>query len=352
MIRGRSTTPAGKIVVWLNSFTLNVDPVSIEPLVIACAADRQYAMPLAVMLRSTVANLDPQRELNIYIVDGGLDREMRARICASLPRQVTLHWIAPARGGFVDLPLWGRMTITTYDKLTLGRWLPASVKRAIWLDCDLMVLGDLARLWAIANENHCVLAVQDVLVRTMGARFGVASYREMGIPDGAEYFNAGVMLIDVARWRTDDIAGRALAYLRNNRRVFFWDQEALNAVLAGEWGKLDPRWNWNPNFETSPETSLETSPRGSPWIIHFAGGLKPWHFEGRSTSHKRYYQYLDATAWAGWRPAHNWRTAMLSHYESSRFRRALFPLECLRMGVERAMTMRYVSADSGEQPAS
>ena len=319
-----------------------------EPLVIACAADRQYAMPLAVMLRSTVANLDPERSLSIYIVDGGLDCDMRKRVSASLPKQATLQWIAPARGGFVDLPLWGRMTIATYDKLTLGRWLPASVERAIWLDCDVMVLGDLARLWAIANANHCVLAVQDALVRTMGARFGVASHREMGIDDGAEYFNAGVMLIDVARWRTDDIAGRALGYLKKNRRVFFWDQEALNAVLAGKWSKLDPRWNWNPSFEASLESSTETSP----WIVHFAGSLKPWHFEGRSMPHRLYYQYLDATAWAGWRPVRNWRSSMLRHYESSRFRRALFPLECIKMGVERAMTMRYVTADTGVRPAS
>ncbi len=326
--------------------------MGIEPLVIACAADRQYALPLAVMLRSTVTNLDPHCPVSIFIVDGGLDSDLRARISASLPQKVSLQWIAPERTGFVDLPLWGRMTIATYDKLTLGRWLPTSVQRAVWLDCDLMVLGDLARLWETANGPHCVLAVQDVLVKTLGARFGVATHRGLGIDDGAEYFNAGVMLIDVARWRKDDIAGRALAYLRENgRRVFFWDQEALNAVLAGQWSKLDARWNWSPGFDRiASANGADSDTKTSPWIVHFTGSLKPWRFEGPSSPHKLYYEYVDLTAWAGWRPARSWRNAILRHYESSRFRRTLFPLECFKMGVQRAMTLHYVTADAAGGP--
>ena len=80
--------------------------MSPEPLVIACAVDRQYALPLAVMLRSVVANLDPRRTLKVYTVDGGLDSATRSRISASLTERVTLHWIAPERTGFIDLPLW------------------------------------------------------------------------------------------------------------------------------------------------------------------------------------------------------------------------------------------------------
>ena len=120
--------------------------MSAEPLVIACAADRQYALPLAVMLRSVVANLDSRRTVKVYVVDSGLDPGARSRISASLTERVTLHWIAPERTGFIDLPLWGRMTIATYDKLTIGRWLPESEGRVLWLDCDLLVVpASLAR---------------------------------------------------------------------------------------------------------------------------------------------------------------------------------------------------------------
>ena len=190
--------------------------MSAEPLVVACAADRHYALPLAVMLRSVVTNLDPRRTLRVYLVDGGLDRETRSLLSASPTERVTLHWIAPERTGFVDLTLWDRMTIATYDKLAIGRWLPESERQVLWLDCDLLAIADLARLWRTALGRSVVLAAQDPFVQTVGARFGVACHRKLGINPDAEYFNAGIMLIDVARWRSEHIAARALAYLRQS----------------------------------------------------------------------------------------------------------------------------------------
>ncbi len=317
---------------------------------IACAADRDYALPLAVMLTSVVANLDPRRPLRVYLVDSGLDRETRSLIAASLDERVVLHWISPDRTGFVDLPLWGRMTIATYDKLTIGRWLPKFEERVLWLDCDLLALADLTRLWESGLGGCGVLATQDLFVPTVGARFGVACYQELGIDSDAEYFNAGIMLIDVARWRSDDIAARALGYLRRyRRRVYFWDQEALNAALASRWSKLDRRWNWSPRFNLKGfNHAADNDAENSPWIVHFTGNLKPWRFEGKSAPYQLYYQYLDRTAWAGWRPAQSWKNLALSHYESSRFRNILAPLEKLAMIFERAMTLRYVTADLDE----
>src|SRR5215470_6056691 len=63
-------------------------------------------MPLAVMLRSVITNLDLRLVLNVYIVDSGIDPGTRSRISASLPERVTLQWLVPERPVFVDLPLW------------------------------------------------------------------------------------------------------------------------------------------------------------------------------------------------------------------------------------------------------
>ena len=182
----------------------------------------------------------------LHLVDSELDQGCGLGF-GFAPQPVTLYWIAPERTGFVDLPLWGRMTISTYDKLTICRWLPKSEGRRC---------GSTAIYWRSPSSaplgnrpgNIRRLATQDMLVPTLGARFGVASYQELGIDADAEYFNAGIMLIDVARWRSDDIAARALTYLRRyRRRVYFWDQEALNAAMVGNWTKLDARWNWSPD---------------------------------------------------------------------------------------------------------
>lgn len=308
------------------------------PLVIACAANGRYALPLAVMLRSALAHVSPATAIDIYVVSDGIDRAARDRVIASLPPATSVHWVERPRDEFAGLPNWGRMALTTYHKLTLGAWLPAHVTRAIWLDCDVLVTGDLARLWALDLGANVALAAQDVVVPRVSSRFGIAGYRDLGMSPDTKYFNAGVMLVDVARWRREDVAGRAQGYLRRfGKRVWFWDQEALNATLAGRWGALDPRWNWNPLID---RLAMRDPQAADPWIIHFSGNLKPWTYRGTSPRHALYNEWLEQTAWRGFRPARSWRGRALAAYESSRLRALLYPLEQFQMRMVRWLTAR------------
>ncbi len=219
-------------------------------LVIACASDVRYALPLAVMLRSVLENLGPAHHVEVYAVDDGISPADKARVLASLTDQVTIHWVEPNRVVVIGSSHLGPMPVTTYQKLTLGEWLPANIEKVLWLDCDLLVLDDIVPLWDIDLGQWHALAVPDQRVPMVSSRFGVAAYRELQLPADARYFNAGVLLIDLARWRKDDVAGRSMDYLNKYRdRVFFWDQEALNAVLAGKLGELDDGWNQNPTIE-------------------------------------------------------------------------------------------------------
>ncbi|HEV2046191.1 MAG TPA: glycosyltransferase family 8 protein [Chthoniobacterales bacterium] len=308
--------------------------------VIAAATDSCYALPLAVMLRSALVNLNPEVGIEAHIVDDGLSLAERNKVEASLPAHVGLHWIRRSRAEFDGLPNWGRMSLTTYHKLTLGEWLPSRVKRVIWLDADMLVLGDLAQLWEADLGCHLALAAQDILVPYVSSRFGIAAHRELGLTRQARYFNAGVMLIDVAQWRRDEVGARAFDYLRRyHERVFFWDQEALNAVLAGRWEALDPRWNWNPLIDRlSAHNRARDETTCDPWIIHFVGNLKPWTYLGSSRNQMLYYQWLDQTAWRGWRPKQSWRSRFLAAYESSRLRALVYPLEQLHLRLVRLMT--------------
>lgn len=305
---------------------------------VASAADSAYALPLAVMLQSAATNLDPSWQLAAYLVVDGIAKALREKIVASLPARVSLHWIERPRGEFAGLPVWGRMTLATYHKLTLGEWLPNELQKVIWLDADTLVLGDLARLWETNLGNQTALAVQDVIVPHVSSRFGVTAYRELGLAPQAKYFNAGVMPINLARWRREAVAAHARKYLqRYYARVCFWDQESLNAVLAGQWKTLDPRWNWNP---VRDRLARDKSAQSDPWIIHFSGNLKPWNYRGTDSHHLRYYHWLDRTAWKGWRPAASWRGRAIAAYESSHLRRLLYPLEQIYLRLVRMLTRR------------
>ena len=320
------------------------------PVVIACGADDRYVQPLGVMLCSVLANLRAGQDVAIYVLDGGISAAGKARLleCWSGSR-VTPHWLPVEDSRFSGLPLWGRMPVSTYLKLLVPDLLPGHVERAIWLDCDLVALGDLSRLWESASEGRHLLAVQDQVVPFVSSRDGVAGYRELGLPGEAKYFNAGVMVIDLALWRRDDIPGRVLEHLRRYReRVVFWDQEGLNAVLAGRWAELDARWNYNVSAGLHRRRRTPgTSPDGQPWVVHFTGNLKPWVYEGGNPHHARYFEYLDRTPWAGWRPAPTLRGRLAALYERSGLRSLLYPAEAWAMHLFRAATRRYAPDSVG-----
>jgi len=316
------------------------------PIVVACAADGPYAMPLAVMLRSAIANLDPRYRLEVYAVDDGIDQEDKQRIARAVADRAAIHWVPARPPAVAALFTWGRMPATTYQKLTVGEWLPPTVHKAIWLDCDLLVLDDLARLWHEPVTGNVVLAVQDERVPFVSSWFGIAAYRDEGLSRDTKYFNAGVIVIDLQRWRGECVTARAAAYLeRVGERVFFWDQEALNAALAGSWGALEKRWNTNPSVAKLLGGRGDGVPvPDTPSIVHFTGNLKPWNYANPAEHYARYYQFIDQTAWAGRRPARTWRTIAIARYEASSLRRWLFPLEQWATWLVKRATQRPASS--------
>jgi lipopolysaccharide biosynthesis glycosyltransferase len=307
-----------------------------QRIAVAGATDARYAMPLAVMLCSVGYHAGPGVVVDAYIVDDGVTDEDRTRVEFSLPANVHLHWVI-ALGGLEGLPTWGRMPLTTYRKLTVGDWIPANLGRAIWLDCDLLVLEDISTLWRTELRDQLALAVQDPRVPFASSRFGVAAWRELGIADDAKYFNAGVMVIDLLGWRNQAVSQRSQEYLREHGdRVYFWDQEALNAVLSGRWGELDRRWNRHPSLEQMPGMRNGADVRSG--VAHFSGHLKPWNLSRASASHELYQSYISRTAWADWVPANRWQDRLLGWYERSRLRRVLYPAERWATVVEKYVT--------------
>ena len=301
------------------------------------------------MLKSMLVNVSASRTVAIYIVDGGLEQGHKAQLESSWARNGTrVHWLPARESSLSDLPLWGRMSAATYYKLMVPELLPEFVNRAIWLDCDMVVMEDVARLWDTDPSDRHALAVQDVIVPYISSRYGVTHYEELGIARNAKYFNAGVMVMNLDLWRKDDVAERVLEYLKRYRDdVYFWDQEGLNAVLTGKWGELDPRWNRGMSGRhraraEGRDEAMAGRAITEPWVIHFTGNLKPWMHQGRNPACALYFRYLDMTAWAGWRPKRTWKSVIIGMYESSRLRNLLYPAEEWAMQLVRAFTSRRV----------
>lgn len=307
-------------------------------------------MPFAVVVRSIVARLRPRARLTVHVLDTGVDRADRERLSAFCAEAgVELHLYPVDLAAVAGLPTWGRMTRSTYARLLMAQFLPVQLDRVVWLDCDLLVEADLARLWETSLDGNTVLAVQDILVPRIDSAGGIRSHALLGLPSGAAYFNAGVMLVDLGRWRDDDVAGQALAYLDTQADdVQYWDQEALNAVLPGRWGQLDHRWNQNASVTGRPFLRVRHLDQRTyallerdPWILHFSGRVKPWLVPdpGHGPRH-RFFELLDETPWAGWRPHPTVAQRLTAAYDSSRVRNLTYPAEAWAVSVGRRWSRR------------
>lgn len=295
---------------------------------VVLAADENFAMPLATTVRSAIDNLATDRKLQVVVLGSGLHDETKRRLERSWPSsRCSVSWIDVDTSSLRDVPLSGHVSEVAYFRILLSRLLPKQIERAVYLDSDLIVRGDLSDLWAHDFDGTICLAVQDCgapfidsalalpnlkqCVGQLAATKPVANYQELGLDGRAPYFNSGVLLIDIAAWREQNLAEQMLECLdRNSSHVRWWDQYVLNVVLAGKWKMIDPCWNQGSHmysyrdWQESPyDAETFDRIRDEPYIIHYTTDRKPWKLSCVHPRRAEFYEYLDRTEWAGWRPA-------------------------------------------------
>lgn len=294
---------------------------------VVCACDDNYVKPLTVMLYSAAANLGLNSHLNVYFIDGGVQEQnwqMLKESLVGLP--IDVYSIKPDYSLVEHLHTSHHVTPAAYLRLLTAEMMPPEISKAIYLDSDLLVCEDLTELWNLPTDGKPCLAVPDIACPYIDARVGcknirqagpylaayrpVPNYRDLGLDPAAEYFNSGVMVLDLDRWREDQMAARLLECLEVNRdHIWCWDQYALNVVLYEQWGRLPARWNQGaqvldiPSVAHSPIDQVEYQQMlDSPAIIHFTTEFKPWDFHWQHLRGELYFKMLDQTAWQGWRP--------------------------------------------------
>ena len=278
---------------------------------VAAACDQSYAMPLAVTLASLSANLRPSRSVRVHVMQRQLPIELRQKIERSTrPGAVEINWIDIGTNHLQSL----RATLRSFDTVSLESYyrlllpdvLPQDLDKVIYLDSDLVVISDLSRLWDMDVTATSLFAASELAPssRLVSSSAGIRLYRELGLSPDLKFFNSGVMLINLRKWRQDRVALRAFVYLEAAMQYLRWhDQEALNAVLAGDWNELDPRWNVTMHlFRADSKSAQSRRLLREPYIVHFNSAIKPWQRDFSLGFRELFFQYLDKTAWSGWRP--------------------------------------------------
>ena len=262
---------------------------------IVAACDEGFAQHLAVMLLS-LADAHPSHDVSIFVLWNGRaqEKDKLRRVLGSTHFEFTL--VDVGDDALRDLAVGANLTVTTYARLLIGDLLPPELERVLYLDGDILVRGDIRELWTT-----------DLRGRTAGAVVDLPRYPfnlKLGLPSDAPYFNAGVLLIDLQRWRQLRVGERSLAFAREHGESLTWsDQCALNLVLHGDWIVLDRVWNFQ-SLDVARIVNghmrfgkVDHARLAAARLVHFNGRSKPWHYLNDHPLKSEYLRYRTRTPW-------------------------------------------------------
>ncbi|WP_428331696.1 glycosyltransferase family 8 protein [Mucilaginibacter sp.] len=246
----------------------------------------QYFTVSVTSLLETNKHMD----LNIFLIHD-FDSDLLLEILAFTKKKydVEIQLIYQDSKIFDSYRIADHVSLNTYLRLLLADIIPKDIDNGLFLDSDTIITGPLTEL---ASFNFSTTTASD----DMGCKY-LAAVRE--IPEQNEsnskritelgfhtnsYFNAGVLLVNLKNWRTDNISAKliemASSYMDD---LVFWDQDVLNMFFLNKWDELDSKFN---------ALNMIWKRKKPPLIIHFAGSSKPWNYLNRHPYKSFYFKYL------------------------------------------------------------
>ena len=250
--------------------------------------DDNYVIPTAVTIKSIIENKKEDTVYDIFVVSTCLSDENIKRFSEFNGRNVSVNTIKVELGELEHLHEFQKNGICQATPSALLKFkLPELFKnydKILYLDGDILVLGDLQELYDIELGSHFVAAAHDT-----GKLYSNKSiFKE--IPD---YFNSGVMLLNLLRCRQENITDALIATKKASTDMSLMDQNVLNTVFANNVKIIDIKYNFllvnllrsrgkwsideiNRLFHSKYKTLGEIE--NSALIIHFSSKDKPWKF--------------------------------------------------------------------------
>lgn len=266
--------------------------------------DAEFWHPLLITV-SSLLSTNPASQFRIFVVSDSAVPEVEMTRLSDLVAScgnatvtsITFSGLTP----YAHFPVFGHISLATYLRLFMTDFLPSSVNKVIYLDSDVMVRQDIQELWNVdLGEAYLGAALEP---------FDPRQRLPLGFGPEDFYFNAGVMLINVRRWREDDVLPRFLSFAEQNRALLYSpDQDILNSVFRGQVIDIGIRWNWQALFPRLTPKLLHISAaefatcKRAPGIIHFTSRYKPWSWKWAPHYQGEYLRLVEKIPWSHKRP--------------------------------------------------
>lgn len=258
---------------------------------IALCADDNYTLPCIVTIISIFEN-NKGENCQVYILTNSLKVQN-----SNLYKQVAdmynqnIQIINVDNDSFSKLKTYYRFTKAMYYRFLLPEVL-RNEKTVLYLDCDIIVRKSLSDLFNMDISNYSCAVVEDQEADDIVHRNKI---QYMG-----DYFNSGVMLLNLEYWRKNNISCKLVEFIaKNPERCIYPDQDALNILLENTVLFLPYSYNfqekWNGNLSDVKISFLKhlniKKALIDPIIVHYCATEKPWHIECKNSRKDEWISY-------------------------------------------------------------
>lgn len=269
---------------------------------IVFASDDNYAQHTAVAMASVLVNTKVPQKIQFYLIDDEIQQKNKEKITKTVQNLGgNIEFIKIKNSKLEDCYVSGELSRASYFRLDIANILGESIEKIIYLDCDLLVYDDIEKMWQLDMGGKPVAATCDLGIMA-SARVRKQKNKFIGLPFDAPYFNAGVLMMDLKKWRDGNYAEAIIALATQNKYPNH-DQDALNKFFMNNWQEIPLRWDVIPpvfnlflKIVTKPDLRKKAiEAKLNPAIFHYAGGYKPWEYEIHNGFNEKYYEYLKLT---------------------------------------------------------
>ncbi len=239
------------------------------PVFFAC--DENFVKFTAVTIKSLITNASKEFSYDIHILCTKISEEKKRKALELASEGFKIYFDDVTdylKSISYRLPIRDYYSKTTYYRLFISEMFP-ELDKAVYLDSDMIVLGDISELYSHdIGENYVGACNEQAMVQT--DVYGTYVEQCIGL-DRNKYFNAGMLLLNCMQFRKQKILDQFIRLLHEYSFAVTQDEDYLNLICKDKVFWIENSWN----VETYGEIkhSAETAK-----IIHYLMVGKPWHF--------------------------------------------------------------------------
>jgi lipopolysaccharide biosynthesis glycosyltransferase len=242
---------------------------NVIPIFYAC--DNRFARYTLISITSLIENASPEYRYHIYILSTDIEEKYKEYAAGMRRKNVIVEFVdmKDTLEEISDkLPVRDYYSKTTYYRLFIPVMYP-KYRRAIYIDSDTIVTGDISEMFRVRIGKNYAAACQDQPVQQVQI-FTDYAEQVLGIKK-KNYFNAGIMLLNCKELREKNLLNAFIDLLNVYTFVVAQDQDYLNLICKDHIYYLDAKWN----AQVFGEMACKEKDFG---ILHYNMAAKPWNY--------------------------------------------------------------------------